>query len=87
MLRRVLFIGLLMLPGSFVVLSMACVHPRLRRKIVQMAGLSRPLECVGRAYSAARRQPREVGFATLSIFIRSEQNRESIGTAPSPLHL
>lgn len=54
MLKRALFIGLLMLPGSFVVLGLACGHPRLRREILQLSGLSRPLERVSRAYVAVR---------------------------------
>ncbi len=61
MFRRALFIVLLTLPGSFVVLGLACVHPRVRRQVVELVGLSDPLERVGRAYAAARRRPEAAG--------------------------
>ncbi len=40
MLKRIVFFSLLALPGAFVVLTAACLHPRYRQKVVQLAGMS-----------------------------------------------
>lgn len=40
MFKRVVFFGLLALPGAFLVLTVVCMHPRYRVKVVQLAGLS-----------------------------------------------
>jgi hypothetical protein len=37
MLKRILLIGFLALPGSFVVVSLVCVHPRFRAKLAELA--------------------------------------------------
>ncbi|MBB5428974.1 hypothetical protein OKW33_006171 [Paraburkholderia atlantica] len=37
MLKRILLIGFLALPGSFVVVSLACVHPRVRARLAELA--------------------------------------------------
>jgi len=57
MFRRALFIVLLTLPGSFVVLGVACIHPWVRRQLVELAGISNPLAQIGRVYAATRRRP------------------------------
>jgi hypothetical protein len=36
--KRLIFFGLLMLPGAFIVLTIMCVHPRYRVKVAQLAG-------------------------------------------------
>jgi hypothetical protein len=43
MLRNTALIGLLMLPGAFLILGLACIHPRLRKEIFRLSGLSNPL--------------------------------------------
>jgi hypothetical protein len=42
MLRSTVLVGLLMLPGAFLILGLACIHPRLRKEIVRLGGLSSP---------------------------------------------
>ncbi len=37
MFRRILFIGFLALPGSLLVVSIACVHPRSRAMLTELA--------------------------------------------------
>lgn len=61
MFRRALFIVLLTLPGSFVVLGLACIHPRVRTQVGELVGISDPLMRIGRAYAAARRRPEVAG--------------------------
>ncbi|PMS36649.1 hypothetical protein C0Z20_11110 [Trinickia symbiotica] len=61
MFKRALFIVLLTLPGSFVVLGVACVHPWVRRELVQLAGISGPLERVASVCAAAKRWTRADG--------------------------
>lgn len=39
MFRRLIFFGLLALPGAFLVLTAICMHPRYRVKVAQLAGL------------------------------------------------
>lgn len=39
MLNRLVFFGLLALPGAFVVLTIVCLHPRYRKKAIQLAGV------------------------------------------------
>lgn len=48
MLKRILFIGFLALPGSLVIVSLACVHPRSRAMLAELAGTPRLLALVGR---------------------------------------
>jgi hypothetical protein len=54
MLRSTVLFGLLMLPGAFLILGLACIHPRLRKDIVRLSGLSGPLTKAGRAYTGIR---------------------------------
>lgn len=54
MLRSTVLVGVLMLPGAFLILGLACIHPRLRKEIVGLSGLSSPLTKAGRAYSGIR---------------------------------
>jgi hypothetical protein len=54
MLKSTLLIGLLMLPGGFLILALACIHPRLRKEIVSFSGLSSPDTKAGRAYTRIR---------------------------------
>ncbi|MFP4894910.1 hypothetical protein [Paraburkholderia sp. EG304] len=73
MLKRILLIGFLALPGSFVIVSVACVHPRIRARLADLvyapqllARLNRniaPLQAIGRSgvnnrISVARREGR-----------------------------
>jgi hypothetical protein len=50
MFRRLIFIGVLMLPGSFFVLGIACVHPRMRREMMQFGGLAGSINRLRLAY-------------------------------------
>jgi hypothetical protein len=43
-----------MLPGAFLVLGLACIHPRLRREIVNFSGLSSSLTKAGRSCAGIR---------------------------------
>lgn len=54
MLRSTILVGFLMLPGAFLVLGLACIHPRLRREIVNFSGLSSPLTKAGRSCAGIR---------------------------------
>jgi hypothetical protein len=54
MLRCAILVSLLLLPGSFLVLGLACIHPRLRKEIVRMGGLSHPLNRAGLAHARMR---------------------------------
>ncbi|TXC84103.1 hypothetical protein FRZ40_27725 [Paraburkholderia azotifigens] len=54
MLKSAAIVGLLILPGAFFVLGLACIHPRLRRQIASLSGLSAPLTRAGHAYSGIR---------------------------------
>ncbi|TGP40054.1 hypothetical protein EN871_30280 [bacterium M00.F.Ca.ET.228.01.1.1] len=54
MLRSAILVGLLLLPGSFFVLALACVHPRLRKEIVRMSRLSNPLTQAGLVHARMR---------------------------------
>jgi hypothetical protein len=54
MLRNTALVGLLMVPGAFLILGLACLHPRLRKEIVRLGGLSSPLAKAGRAYTGIR---------------------------------
>ncbi len=56
MFRRVVFFGLLMMPGSFLLLGAACIHPRMRREILRIGGLSVPISRIGLAYAGMRRR-------------------------------
>ncbi|MFC0397324.1 hypothetical protein [Paraburkholderia rhizosphaerae] len=40
MLKRILLIGFLALPGSLVLVSVACAHPRCRAALAELAGLT-----------------------------------------------
>ncbi|CAN7795572.1 hypothetical protein LJR034_004052 [Caballeronia sp. LjRoot34] len=37
--KRLIFFSLLMLPGAFIVLTIVCLHPRYRMKVVQLVGM------------------------------------------------
>lgn len=50
MLKSAAIVGLLILPGAFFVLGVACIHPRLRRQIASLSGLSAPLTRARDAY-------------------------------------
>jgi len=39
MFKRLVFFSLLALPGAFVVLTVACMHPRYRAKVAGFAGV------------------------------------------------
>jgi hypothetical protein len=54
MLKSAALVGFLMLPGAFLVLGLACIHPRLRRQIACLSGLSDPLTHAAHAYSGIR---------------------------------
>ena len=54
MLKSAALVGLLMLPGAFLVLGLACIHPRLRKEIACLSGLHAPLAKAGHAYSGIR---------------------------------
>jgi hypothetical protein len=54
MLRSTVLVGLLMLPGAFLILGLACIHPRPRNEIVRVSGLSGPLAMAGHAYTGIR---------------------------------
>jgi hypothetical protein len=43
MLRSTVLVGLLILPGAFLILGLACIHPRLRKEVIRFSGLSSPL--------------------------------------------
>jgi hypothetical protein len=43
-----------MLPGAFLVLGLACIHPGLRREIVNFSGLSSSLTKAGRSCAGIR---------------------------------
>jgi hypothetical protein len=47
MFKRILLIGFLALPGSFVLVSVACVHPRCRRWLAELAYISQLMSVVG----------------------------------------
>ena len=36
MFKRILFLGFLTLPGAFVLVSLACIHPRLRSILAEL---------------------------------------------------
>ncbi len=50
MLRNTVLVGLLILPGAFLILGLACLHPLHRKKIVRLSELSRPLAKAGHAF-------------------------------------
>ncbi|MFM0038518.1 hypothetical protein PQQ73_27395 [Paraburkholderia strydomiana] len=52
MLRSTVLVGLLMLPGAFLIVGLACIHPRLRKEIVRQSGLSSPLTKTVHFYTA-----------------------------------
>lgn len=54
MLRNIVLVGLLMLPGAFLIHGLACFHPRLRKEIVRLSELSVPLTKAGHAYAGIR---------------------------------
>lgn len=54
MLRNTVLVGLLVLPGAFLILGLACLHPRLRKEIVEFSGLSSPLTRAGRSCAGIR---------------------------------
>lgn len=54
MLRSSILVGVLMLPGAFLILGLACIHPRLRKEIVHISGLSSRLTQAGRSYEGMR---------------------------------
>ncbi len=54
MLKSAAIVGLLMLPGAFFVLGLACIHPSLRRQIASLSGLSAPLTRARDKYSGIR---------------------------------
>lgn len=54
MFKRLLCIGFLMLPGSFLVIGVACIDARLRRKIMQFAGLTHSFGWVRSQWAVAR---------------------------------
>ncbi len=54
MLKSAAVVGLLILPAAFFVLGLACIHPRLRKQLVALTGLSTPLTRAGHAYAAIR---------------------------------
>ncbi|MGN6652689.1 hypothetical protein [Trinickia sp.] len=56
MFKRLICIGFLMLPGSFVLVGAACIVPRLRKKIVQFVDLQGLLDCI-RSQCAVVRLP------------------------------
>jgi hypothetical protein len=43
-----------MLPGAFLIVGLACIHPRLRKEIVRQSGLSSPLTKTVHFYTALR---------------------------------
>lgn len=51
MFKRILFVGLLALPGSFLVVGVACLHPGLRKEIMRMSGFSEPFMRFSRTFS------------------------------------
>lgn len=63
MLKRVIFIGFLILPGACIVLVVACAHPRLRKAIIGIAGLSGPLDRMGYMYALLSRRSRGLSSA------------------------
>jgi hypothetical protein len=46
MFKRLLLIGFLTLPGSFVLVSVACIHPRYRARLSQLAYIPQLLSLV-----------------------------------------
>ena len=57
MLRSTVLVGLLMLPGAFLILGLGCIHPRLRKEIVRLGGLSSPWTKTAHTYAALRARP------------------------------
>ena len=56
MFKRVIFFGVLMLPGSFLIVGAICIHPRMRQEMIQFGGLSGPINRIGLAYAVMRRR-------------------------------
>ncbi len=54
MLKRILLIGFLALPGSFVVVSLACVHPRIRARLAELTYAPQLLARVNRRNASFR---------------------------------
>ncbi|WP_343675496.1 hypothetical protein [Paraburkholderia heleia] len=58
MFRRIIFFGLLMLPGSFLILGVACIHPRMRMEIMQLGGFLNSINRTGFSCAVVRRRLR-----------------------------
>lgn len=54
MFKRILLIGFLALPGSFVVVSLACVHPRIRARLAELVYAPQLLARVNRGGAPLR---------------------------------
>ncbi|MBB5461056.1 hypothetical protein [Paraburkholderia sp. Cpub6] len=54
MLKRILLIGFLALPGSLVVVSLACVHPRFRARLAELTYAPQLLAHVNRRNAPLR---------------------------------
>ena len=57
MVKRLICVLFLMLPGSFLILGAACIDVRLRKKIAQFAGLTDPFDWIRVKCKAARAGP------------------------------